>query len=302
MNIVACLWQPNLLWSKKVGFLVLTPIKMISVAPCALWSLTWTDDKKQREGGDIQLIFASHLISTSCKLQKRGLPWLKWSEKLIRNSCILTYEIFNYNVWWWCTECRFLDDVSIDKWKEENMPWTTNNKCHSSHSDKVLRFYLNILSNNYIELSSCLKLGEVHFWDFLFLLESTEDFWHWFSGPFPYSISPLSSAYLHKPGFQRKGGFQKHISTWHFHTPRFFLFSFLSSEVDSMNIDRNGCSPQLLEIYDPSIPLLGIRWCRGHSCHILCTIINQINLLWGCAAATQPSDDNDGLGGGIEAV
>ena len=35
----------------------------------------------------------------------------------------------------------------------------------------------------------------------LFLVEGSRDFWHWFSGPFPYSISPSSSPYLHKPGF-----------------------------------------------------------------------------------------------------
>ena len=34
----------------------------------------------------------------------------------------------------------------------------------------------------------------------LFLVEGSRDFWHWFSGPFPYSISPSSSPYLHKPG------------------------------------------------------------------------------------------------------
>ena len=38
---------------------------------------------------------------------------------------------------------------------------------------------------------------------FTFLLEGSRDFWHWFSGPFPYSISPSSSPYLHKPGFRR---------------------------------------------------------------------------------------------------
>ena len=37
----------------------------------------------------------------------------------------------------------------------------------------------------------------------LFLVEGSRDFWHWFSGPFPYSISPSSSPYLHKPGFRR---------------------------------------------------------------------------------------------------
>ena len=35
----------------------------------------------------------------------------------------------------------------------------------------------------------------------VFLVEGSRDFWHWFSGPFPYSISPSSSPYLHKPGF-----------------------------------------------------------------------------------------------------
>ena len=35
----------------------------------------------------------------------------------------------------------------------------------------------------------------------LFIVEGSRDFWHWFSGPFPYSISPSSSPYLHKPWF-----------------------------------------------------------------------------------------------------
>ena len=113
----------------------------------------------------------------------------------------------------------------------------------------------------------------------LFLVEGSRDFWHWFSGPFPYSISPSSSPYLHKPGFSENDKNSKNT----FQGDSFANKSDSSSTytfwggLAPINIDRSSnCWRYMIQV---SLSGAGCFWCRGHSRHILCAIINLINLI-----------------------